>query len=101
MRGLHEETLVKFTLQQLRYVSKIIEKGSLSEAAKDLSITQAGLSLAITQLEKDLGVTLFERVARGVAPTEACTRLSVLSNKVLTGAREIEEEFSNRSFERP
>ena len=91
---------MKFTLQQLRYVQKIMEKGSLSEAAKDLSITQSGLSLSISQLEKDLGVDLFDRVKNGVVPTAECERLAVLSKKVLAGAYEIEQEFSKRESEK-
>ncbi len=88
---------MKFTLQQLRYVTKIIKKGSLSEAAKELSITQAGLSLSISQLESELGADLFERVGRGVVPTEAGRRLAALSQKTLAGAHEIEQEFMHRA----
>ncbi len=35
------------TLQQLKYIAKVAEKGSINEAAKDLIISQPSLSNSI------------------------------------------------------
>ena len=45
--------------------------GSLTAAAKALSLTQPTLSRQIDTLEKTLAITLFERVGRGLALTNA------------------------------
>jgi DNA-binding transcriptional LysR family regulator len=48
---------------------------NFSQAAKELHITQSALSQRIKSLEEDLGLTLFVRMPRGVALTDAGTRL--------------------------
>ena len=57
------------TLQQLKYVIAAAEKGSITEAAKDLYISQPSLSGAISQVEKEAGLTIFTRGRAGVALT--------------------------------
>ena len=47
------------TLQQLKYVIAIAEKGSINEAAKVLYISQPSLTNAMHDLENDLGIQLF------------------------------------------
>ncbi len=47
------------------------QHGSLTSAAKALSLTQPTLSRQITALEQELDVMLFERVGRGLQLTEA------------------------------
>lgn len=58
-------------LNQLRYVMKVYECGSIAKAAKALFITQPTLSQQIAQLENELKVKLFVRHKRGVSPTDA------------------------------
>jgi len=57
------------TLQQLRYIITAAEKGSITEAAKELFISQPSLSGAIREVEKEAGVTIFNRCRTGVALT--------------------------------
>jgi DNA-binding transcriptional LysR family regulator len=59
-------------LLQLKSVSLAARLGSLSRAAEALNITQSALSRRIAEAERALGVGLFERLSRGVKPTEAC-----------------------------
>ena len=59
---------MKLTVQQLRYVMKAAEKGSLTEAAKDLHVSQATLSNAITQVEDHIGFKVFNRGRKGATP---------------------------------
>ncbi len=48
-------------IQQLIYFEKIVEKGSMNEAAKDLYVSQPSLSKAIRELELEMDITLFQR----------------------------------------
>lgn len=57
-------------LQQLRYAVEVAKTGSITAAAKNLYMGQPNLSKNIRELEAELGITLFERTARGVAPTK-------------------------------
>ncbi len=57
------------TIQQLRYVLTIAEKGSLNKAAEVLYIAQPSLTTSVRELENELGVTLFHRSGRGVTLT--------------------------------
>lgn len=58
-----------FTLRQLQFFVAAAEAGSVSGAARALSISQSSVTEAIRALEDDLGVTLFERQARGLLIT--------------------------------
>lgn len=58
-------------IRQLEYFRKIAETGSISEAARQLSLSQPPLSYQLRALEEELGVRLFERSRQGVALTEA------------------------------
>ena len=57
------------TLQQLRYLIEVAEKGSITEAAKNLYISQPSLSGAIKEIEKESKITIFNRCRAGVALT--------------------------------
>ena len=54
------------TLQQLRYVITVAQKGSISEAAKELFISQPSLSNAIKELEKEMKIIIFSRTNKGI-----------------------------------
>lgn len=54
------------TLQQLRYIITITEKGSISEAAKSLFISQPSLSNAVKEIEKELNINIFIRTNKGI-----------------------------------
>jgi LysR family nitrogen assimilation transcriptional regulator len=58
-------------MRQLECFLRIIERRSISRAALSLGISQPSLSQQLLRLEDELGVKLFDRVARGVAITEA------------------------------
>ncbi|PKP73926.1 MAG: LysR family transcriptional regulator [Alphaproteobacteria bacterium HGW-Alphaproteobacteria-6] len=55
-----------FTIRQLQFFVAVAEAGSVSGAARALSISQSSVTEAIQTLEADLGVTLFDRRARGL-----------------------------------
>ena len=58
-----------FTLRQLQFFVAAAEAGSVSGAARALSISQSSVTEAIRALEDDLGVGLFDRQARGILLT--------------------------------
>ncbi|MCU9838234.1 LysR substrate-binding domain-containing protein [Ruegeria marisflavi] len=58
-----------FTLRQLQFFVAAAEQGSVTGAARVLSISQSSVTEAIRSLEEDLGVPLFERQARGLQIT--------------------------------
>lgn len=58
-------------LRQLKYFVRVVERGSISQAALDLQLVQSALSQQISRLESELSTRLLRRGARGVTPTEA------------------------------
>lgn len=57
-------------IRQLRSFVRIVDLGSLSQAAKQLHVAQPALSQQMAKLEDDIGRPLLIRSARGVVPTE-------------------------------
>ena len=57
------------TLNQIRNVVAIAERGSLRSAARFLGVTQPSITRSIRELEHGLGVVLFERKATGMTLT--------------------------------
>ncbi len=58
-----------FTLRQLQFFIAAAQSGSVTGAARELSISQSSITVAIQALEDDLGVQLFDRQARGLLIT--------------------------------
>ncbi|WP_446717152.1 LysR family transcriptional regulator [Bifidobacterium angulatum] len=69
MRDWHERKDGIMTLQQLRYLIAVAEKGSITEAAKSLFISQPSLSNAIREVEQSIGFRIFNRHRTGVTLT--------------------------------
>lgn len=61
------------TIQQCKYVLKVLECGSFNEAAKQLFVAQSSLSVSVKTLEQELGIKIFERSLGGVYLTEEGT----------------------------
>ena len=54
------------TLQQLKYITLVAEKGNITDAAKALYISQPSLTAAIKELEKEMNIQIFDRTNKGV-----------------------------------
>src|SRR3954454_13062903 len=61
-------------LRQIRAVIAVCEEGSFTRAAEREHATQSGISQHVATGERTLGGQLFERSARGIAPTPAGLR---------------------------
>jgi DNA-binding transcriptional LysR family regulator len=81
------------TLQQLKYVVKVAEKGSINEAAKELLISQPSLSSAIMELEKEVHITIFIRNNRGVSITNEGMEFLGYARHVLTQSELLESKY--------
>ena len=65
-----------------RFVLAVARSGSLSGAARAISVNHATVHRRISTLERRLGVRLFERFAQGYIPTIAGERLAAAGEKV-------------------
>ena len=77
-----------FSLRQVRYFVAIAEAGSVSGAARHLSISQSTMTEAVQELEQDLGFKLVERCAHGMS-------LTLKGYQFLRHAEKILAEVSN------
>lgn len=75
------------TLLQLKYITIIAEKGTISEAAKELYISQPSLTAAVKELEKEFGITIFKRTNKGII-------ISAEGEEFLGYARQVLEQTS-------
>lgn len=83
------------TLQQLKYVLKVAEKGSISEAAKSLFISQPSLSNAIKELEKEIRITIFTRCNRGIVISNEGSEFLGYARQVIQQSDLLEEKYLN------
>jgi DNA-binding transcriptional LysR family regulator len=60
---------MNLTLRQIRYFAAVAELGTISGAARQLSVSQSAVTEAIKALESAVGATLLARSGRGVSLT--------------------------------
>lgn len=83
------------TLQQLKYMIMIAEKGSITEAAKELYISQPSLSGAIKDVEKEVKITIFNRCRAGVALTTEGMEFLGYTRQVVQQMELLESKYIN------
>ena len=84
------------TLQQLKYVIEVAERGSITEAAKSLFIAQPSLSAAIHDLEEETATKIFVRKSRGILITPEGAEFLGYARQVVQQAALIEEKYIAR-----
>ncbi|WOC31462.1 MULTISPECIES: LysR family transcriptional regulator [Caproicibacterium] len=84
------------TLQQLRYISKIVNCGSMNEAAKQLYIAQSTLSSSVKELEKELKIEIFYRSAHGISLTAEGAEFLSYARQILEQTELLEQRYLNR-----
>lgn len=70
-------------LRHLRAVTAIVDSGTVSAAARAVSLTQPAITQAVAKLEHQLGMKLFERSPSGMVATEAGQLLAARSARAL------------------
>lgn len=83
------------TLQQLKYLVVIAEKGSITEASKSLYVSQPSLSDAIKQIEKEVKFTIFNRCRAGVALTKEGVEFLGYARQVVEQMDLLEAKYIN------
>ncbi|MFC3927416.1 LysR family transcriptional regulator [Streptococcus caprae] len=84
-------------IQQLHYIIKIVETGSMNEAAKQLFITQPSLSNAVRDLENELGIDIFIRNPKGITLTKDGVEFLSYARQVVEQTNLLEERYKNKS----
>ena len=82
-------------LQQLRYVVKVAECGSITEASRRLFVSQPSITASIRDLENEMGVHIFERTNKGVIVSEEGETFLGYARQVLDQADLLEERYKH------
>jgi DNA-binding transcriptional LysR family regulator len=81
-------------VRRLKALQAVVETGSVSAAAALLSYSPSAVSQQMTALERETGVRLFERVGRGVRPTDAARLLCEHTTRVLASIQDAEDALA-------
>ena len=84
------------TLQQLKYIIKIVECGSITEAARQLYITQPSLSTAVKELEEELGIEIFYRTNKGVSLTTDGSEFLSYARQIIEQTELLEQRYMGK-----
>ena len=87
-------------IQQLHYIIKIVETGSMNEAAKQLFITQPSLSNAVRDLERELGIEIFIRNPNGITLTKDGVEFLSYARQVVEQTALLEERYKSQGHTR-
>jgi DNA-binding transcriptional LysR family regulator len=83
------------TLQQLKYVIEVANRGSINEAAKRLFISQPSLSNAIKDLEEEMQVAIFDRSNKGISLSKEGVEFLSYARQVVEQAELLESRYLN------
>ncbi|NPD14718.1 LysR family transcriptional regulator [Xinfangfangia sp. D13-10-4-6] len=86
-----------FTLRQLQFFVAVAETGSVTGAARSLSISQSSVTEAIRALEDDLGVGLFDRHGRGLEITQKGQAFLRHARQILTDVSTARSAFRDEA----
>ena len=90
-----------FTLRQLQFFVAAAKAGTVSGAARALSISQSSVTEAIKALEDDLGVTLFDRQPRGLDLTHRGTLFLRHAGQILEDVANARRAFRDEASPEP
>lgn len=89
------------TLQQLKYVVTVADKGTISEAAKSLFVSQPSLTNAIKELEQEMQIQIFLRTNKGIVVSNQGDEFLAYARQVLEQANLLESKFLHIDKSRP
>jgi DNA-binding transcriptional LysR family regulator len=81
-------------VRRLKVLQAVVETGSVSAAAELMSYSPSAVSQQLSALEHETGVRLFERVGRGIRPTDAARLLFEHTTRVLATIRDAEDALA-------
>src|SRR6266568_3446078 len=78
-------------LRLVEMFQAVMERRSVTEAARVLGVTQPAVSSALARLEKHVGFALFRREGRHLAPTAEALLLNEEAGRALAGFAQLED----------
>ena len=88
------------TLQQLKYLIEVAEKGSINKAASSLYISQPSLSNAIRDIEKEIKTQIFKRNNKGVKVTIEGAEFLVYARQIVEQAELLKKKYKGKKPEK-
>ncbi len=89
---------MKITLRQLRVFDAVATMGSVSHAAKEISLSQSAASMSLADLEQHLGAPLFHRYGKKLQLNDYGRWLRPKAHQLLQQAEEIEHSANSDSL---
>ena len=83
--GLLNRLLARGKFRHLQVLLQLAELGSVQRTAEAIGMTQSSVTQTLAYLEQLLDIRLFDRHARGVRPTPACTDLLPVARQLMLG----------------
>ena len=84
------------TIQQLKYVIKTVECGSITEAARQLFISQPSLSAALKDIETEFGIEIFYRTSKGISLSPDGIEFLSYARQIVEQAELLEQRYNNK-----
>lgn len=81
------------TIQQLSYIVKISEAGSINKASEILYVAQPSLTSSVQEVEKEVGFKIFHRSGRGVSLTPEGAEFVLYARQVIYQYELLMERF--------
>lgn len=88
------------TLQQLKYLIEVADKGSINKAAGSLYISQPSLSNAIRDIENEIQINIFKRTNKGVRVTVEGAEFLVYARQIVEQANSLEKKYKGQKPEK-
>ena len=82
--------------KDLEIFQMVAQKGTITEAAKELSYVQSNITSRIKKLEAEMNTALFNRHSRGMTLTPEGKKLLIYSEKILTLTNEMKKVIQSR-----
>ena len=88
--------LTRGKFRHMQVLLKLAEVGTVQGTAEAIGMSQPSVTQALAYVERLIGVKLFERHAKGVRPTPACSDLLPAARHILLGVADCAEAITAR-----
>ena len=82
-------------IQQLEYLMKVVECGSITRAAQQLFLSQPSLTKSISNLESEYHIKIFDRRPKGIQLTPEGKEFLYYAQNVLNAIRSLDKVFED------